>query len=42
MSNSKPEIEQTIRELAKLQIGWNLRFNKKISDILTDEDNDNI
>jgi hypothetical protein len=38
MSNSKPEVEQVIEELATLNINWNLRLNKKMSVILTSED----
>ena len=38
MSNSQPEIEQVIEELATLNINWNLRLNKKKSEILTNED----
>jgi retron-type reverse transcriptase len=42
MSNSKPEFEQIVSELANLQIDWNLRLNKKKSEILTAEDIDDI
>ena len=38
MSNSKPEVEQAIEELATLNTNWNLRLNKKKSEILTNED----
>jgi hypothetical protein len=38
MSNSQPEIEQVIEELATLNTDWNLRLNKKKSEILTKED----
>ena len=38
MSNCKHEIEQIVSELANLQIDWNLRMNKKKSEILTSED----
>ena len=38
MSNSQPEIEQVIEELATLNTYWNLRLNKKKSEILTKED----
>jgi hypothetical protein len=38
MSNSQPEIEQVIEELATLNTNWNLRLNKKKSEILTKED----
>ena len=37
MSNSQPEIEQVIEELATLNTDWNLRLNKKKSEILTKE-----
>jgi hypothetical protein len=42
MSNSKPEIEEIVNELANLQIEWNLRLNKRKSEILTAEDLDDI
>ena len=35
MSNSKPEVEMIVGELATLQQRWNLRLNKKKSEILT-------
>ena len=35
MSNSQPEIEMIINELATLNDRWNLRLNKKKSEILT-------
>ena len=38
MSNSKSEVEQAIEELATLNTNWNLRLNKKKSEILTNED----
>ena len=38
MSNSKPEVEQVVEELATLNINWNLRLNKKKSEILISED----
>jgi hypothetical protein len=38
MSNCKHEIEQIVSELANQQIDWNLRMNKKKSEILTSED----
>ena len=38
MSNSQPEIEQVIEELATLNTDWNLRLNKKKSEILTKEE----
>jgi hypothetical protein len=38
MSNSQPEIEQVVNELSKLSNDWNLRLNKKKSEILTNED----
>ncbi len=37
MSNNQHEIEMVISELAKLQDDWNLRLNKKKSEILTGE-----
>ena len=37
MSNSRQEIEMIIGELAALQQRWNLRLNKKKSEILTGE-----
>ena len=37
MSNSRQEIELIIGELAALQQRWNLRLNKKKSEILTGE-----
>ncbi len=38
MSNSQPEIELVIEELATLNTEWNLRIIKKKSEILTKED----
>ena len=35
MSNSQPEIEMIINEFATLNMKWNLRLNKKKSEILT-------
>ena len=37
MSNSQPEVEMIINEMAALQHKWNLRLNKKKSEILTNE-----
>ena len=37
MSNQKGEIEQAINEMASLQLKYNLRLNKKKSEILTAE-----
>ena len=37
MSNNQHEVEMVISELAKLQDDWNLRLNKKKSEILTGE-----
>jgi hypothetical protein len=37
MSNNQHEVEMVISELAKLQDNWNLRLNKKKSEILTGE-----
>ena len=38
MSNSKQEIEDVISELALLELNFNLRLNKKKSEVLTAED----
>ena len=38
MSNNQYEVEMIVEELAKLNLQWNLRFNKKKSEILTNED----
>jgi hypothetical protein len=38
MSNSQHEIEQIVEELTTLNQYWNLRLNKKKSEILTNED----
>ena len=38
MSNSQHEIEQVVEELTTLNQNWNLRLNKKKSEILTKED----
>ena len=38
MSNSQPEVELVVNELTKLSNNWNLRLNKKKSEILTNED----
>jgi hypothetical protein len=37
MSSNQHEIEMIIEELAKLSLQWNLRLNKKKSEILTNE-----
>ena len=37
MSNSQAEIEQIINELTALQVKWNIKLNKKKSEILTGE-----
>ena len=37
MSNSQAEIEQIINELTALQVMWNLKLDKKKSEILTGE-----
>jgi len=42
MSNSKNELIDLINELSNLQIRWNLRLNKKKSEILTREENNEI
>ena len=38
MSNSKQEIEEVISELASLELNFNLRLNKKKSEVLTGEE----
>ena len=38
MPNSQHEIEMVVEELATLNTNWNLRLNKKKSEILTSED----
>ena len=38
MSNSKQEIEEVISELASLELNFNLRLNKKKSEVLPWED----
>jgi hypothetical protein len=42
MSNQKGEIEQAINEMASLQLKYNLRLNKKKSEILTAEKEEEI
>ena len=42
MSNQKGEIEQAINEMASLQMKYNLRLNKKKSEILTAEKEEEI
>ena len=42
MSNSKPEVEMIVGELATLQQRWSLRLNKKKSEILTGEKEEEI
>ena len=42
MSNQKGEIEQAINEMASLQMKCNLRLNKKKSEILTAEKEEEI
>ena len=42
MSNQKGEIEQAINEMSSLQIVYNLRLNKKKSEILTTEKEERI
>jgi hypothetical protein len=37
MSNNIHEIEQIINELTSLQVKWNLKLNKKKSEILSSE-----
>jgi hypothetical protein len=36
MTNSKPELEEIVNEFASLQAKWNLKLNKKKSEILTE------
>ena len=42
MSNSRSELEEIINELASLELSYNLRLNKKKSEILTAEDAEEI
>ena len=42
MSNSRLEVEEIINELASLELSYNLRLNKKKSEILTAEDAEEI
>ena len=42
MSNQKGEIEQAINEMVSLQMKYNLRLNKKKSEILTAEKEEEI
>ena len=42
MSNQKGEIEQAINEMGSLQMKYNLRLNKKKSEILTAEKEEEI
>jgi hypothetical protein len=42
MSNSKQEVEDVISELASLELNFNLRLNKKKSEILTAEKEEEI
>ena len=42
MSNSRTEVEGIVNELASLEVSYNLRLNKKKSEILTAEDADEI
>ncbi len=42
MSNSRTEVEEIVNELASLEASYNLRTNKKKSEILTDEDAEEI
>ena len=42
MSSQKGEIEKAITELASLQLKYNLRLNKKKSEILTAENDEQI
>ena len=38
VSNNRTEVEEIINELASLELSYNLRLNKKKSEILTAED----
>ena len=42
MSNSRTEVEEIINELASLELSYNLRMNKKKSEILTVENAEEI
>ena len=42
MSNSQGEIEQIINELTSLQIKWNLKLNERKSEILTNEQQEEV
>ena len=42
MSNSRKEVEEIINELASLELSYNLRLNKKKSEILTAEEAEDI
>ena len=42
MSNSRTEVEEIINEMASLELSYNLRMNKKKSEILTAEDAEEI
>ena len=42
MSNSRTEVEEIVNELASLEVSYNLRLNKKKSEILTAEDAEEI
>ena len=42
MSNSRLELEEIINELASLELSYNLRLNKKKSEILTAEEAEDI
>ena len=42
MSNCRTEVEEIVNELASLEISYNLRLNKKKSEILTAEDAEEI
>jgi hypothetical protein len=42
MTNSKAELENIVGEFAALQTVWNLKLNKKKSEILTQEEGEDI
>ena len=42
MSNSRLEVEEIINELASIEVSYNLRLNKKKSEILTAEKDEQI
>ena len=42
MTSSKPELEEIINEFTNLQVRWNLKLNKKKSEILARDDTEEI